>query len=373
MRTYLDWNASAPLRTQAREALFSALERFGNPSSIHREGREAKELLENSREEVAAFMGCAPKEVVFTSGGAEGNNLAIASFALAAKKRAFAVSKLEHPSVLCRLEKLEASGWKGNWLPVSQDGVIDIDRLTGEEGLVCLQAANQETGAHQKIGELGEKCAALSIPFHCDGVQRWGKSPLGVREAGCSTASLSGHKIGAPKGTGALYVKSGVEIEPLIMGGSQERSRRGGTENVPGIAALAAACRAAKSDLQGFSERCRVFYDLMAGEVLRLYPKAAVNGPSSPEKRLPNTLNLSFPGLTGATLVPALDLEGVAVSAGSACSSGAVKPSPVLLAMGLGEANALGSLRVSMGWTTTKEDIERFLKALELVLSRMVF
>jgi cysteine desulfurase len=202
-------------------------------------------------------------------------------------------------------------------------------------------------------------------------VQRWGKSPLNVVEAGCSTASLSGHKIGAPKGTGALYVRSGVEIEPIIAGGSQERTRRGGTQNVAGIAALAAACRAARSDLAGFSLRCKEFYELMAREVLRLYPKAVVNGPASSGERLPNTLSLSFPGLGGASLVAALDLEGVAVSAGSACSSGAVKPSPVLLAMGLGEANALGSLRVSMGWTTTREDVDRFIKALEVVLTRM--
>jgi cysteine desulfurase len=371
MRTYLDWNATAPVRPEARDALLAALDRFGNPSSIHAEGRAARDLLEASREEVAAFLGCAPAEVVFTSGGCEANNLALNSLASSSVSHSFAAIRTEHGSVLARLEALEQDGWQTAWLPISEEGIADLSNLTGPTGFAALQAANQETGALQPLAAMNERCVRLNIPWHCDAVQAWGKAPLTAGELGCATASLSGHKLGAPKGTGALFVRRGTAVAPLLLGGPQERGRRAGTENVPGIAALAAACRASSQDFYHFTARARVLREELVGEVLRVFPRATVNGPRDEAQRVPNTASFCFPGLEGSLLVQALDLEGVAVSAGSACASGAVKPSPVLLAMGLPESHARGALRVSLGWQTTREDVLTFSEALSRVLSRM--
>ncbi|MEW6486405.1 MAG: cysteine desulfurase family protein [Thermodesulfobacteriota bacterium] len=369
-RAYLDWNASAPLRPEARGALLAALDRFGNPSSPHREGREARDLLEAAREEVAAFLGCEAGEVVFTSGGTEANNLALASLAGGAGRRSFAAARLEHPSVLRPLEVLERGGWEARWLPVGEDGRVGVASLGGA-GFGVLQAANQETGALQPLGAFAEEALAAGVPWHCDGVQAWGRVPLRAADLGCATASLSGHKLGAPKGVGALYARRGTAVEPLLRGGPQERERRAGTENLPGIAALAAACAAAARDREADAAWTAGLRDRVVLGVRALAPLAWWNGPEDGALLLPNTASLSLPGPEGEALVQALDLEGVAISAGPACASGAAEPSPVLRAMGVPQWRVRGAIRVSLGPTTRAEEVDRFLAVLAKVLGRM--
>ena len=248
-RTYLDWNASAPLHPAARDALLAALEEFGNPSSPHREGQRARALLESSRDQVAAFLGCAPAEVVFTSGGTEANDLALHLLSVGSTMRVFAVGRIEHPSVLRPLEVLVTRGWEVTWLPVGADGRVSGAELpTAGVGFGVLQAANHETGALQPLESAADRWSAAGLPWHCDAAQAWGRVPLSVAELGCSTASLSGHKLGAPKGVGALFVRRGTAGPGRPLGGMQERGLRAGTENLPGIAALAAVCSAVATD-----------------------------------------------------------------------------------------------------------------------------
>jgi len=369
-RAYLDWNASAPLRPEARDALLEALDRFGNPSSPHAEGREARNLLEAAREEVAGFLGCEPGEVVFTSGGTEANNLAVASLATGAPRRTFVAGRLEHASVLEPLAALEAQGWSGTWLPVGQEGRVAVRGCAGA-GFGVLQAANHETGALQPLGAFGEAAAAAGVPWHCDAVQAWGRVPLSVGDLGCATAALSGHKLGAPKGIGVLYVRRGTAVEPRLRGGPQERQRRAGTENVPGAAALAAACAAAARDWESDAVWTGGLRDRIVNGARDILPLVGLNGPDDPALRLPNTVNFSFPGVGGEILVQALDLEGIAVSTGAACTSGAAEPSPILTAMGLSEWRVRGAIRVSLGPTTRAEEVDRFLEALGRVVERV--
>ncbi|MDW7711381.1 MAG: cysteine desulfurase family protein [Deferrisomatales bacterium] len=369
-RAYLDWNASAPLRAEARDALLAALDRFGNPSSPHREGREARALLESSREDVAALMGCEPGEVVFTSGGTEANNLALASLAAGARLRCFAAARLEHPSVLRPLEALVDSGWEARWMPLGEDGCAE-PFVSAEVGFGVLQAANHETGALQPVGQFRGEAEEAGLPWHCDATQAWGRVPLRAGDLGCATASLSGHKLGAAKGVGALFMRRGGRVEPLLLGGVQERGRRAGTENLPGIASLAAACACAARDRAADAAWTQGLRDRVVSAVQGLVPLAWWNGPEDPARRLPNTASLSFPGIDGETLVQALDLEGVAVSAGTACASGAGEPSPVLAALGISEWRVRGAIRVSLGPTSRPEDVDRFLNALARVLPRL--
>ncbi len=370
-RAYLDWNASAPLRPEAREALLHAVERVGNPSSAHAEGREARNLVEAAREGVAAFLGCRPSEVVFTSGGTEANNLAVRSLASAARSRRFAVARIEHPSVLSPLEGLVPRGWEPVWLPVGEDGLADPGAVAGDAGFAVLQAANHETGALQPLEEMADRCRAAGIPWHCDAVQAWGRCRLRVGELGCAFASLSGHKLGAPRGVGALYVRSGFPVDPLIRGGPQERGRRAGTENVGAIAALAAACEAAMEDLDADIRWMAGLRERIVAGAKEADPLALVNGPRDAARVLPNTVNVSFPGVEAELLVQALDLEGVAVSAGSACTSGAREPSKVLEAMGLPGWRVKSAVRVSVGPASRAEDVDRLLEALPRVLERL--
>jgi cysteine desulfurase len=364
-RTYLDWNASAPLRPEAKAALLEALDRFGNPSSPHAEGRAARDLLEAAREEVASFIGCQPGEVVFTSGGTEANALALSALSALASSRTFAAARLEHPSVLRPLDALASRGWEATWLPVSEDGRIRPEPAGASRGgFACLQAANHETGALQPLTECGDAWRASGVPWHCDAVQAWGRGLLPPGLAGATTASLSGHKLGAPKGVGALYVRAGTEVEPLFRGGPQERGRRAGTENLPGVAGLAAACRAAAADLRTDRGWMSALRDRLVAGVKERVPRAWLNGPEDERARLPHCANLSLPGFEADFLVQALDLAGVAISAGSACTSGALEPSAVLTSMGVPEWRARSALRVSLGPSTRPEDVDRFLAAL---------
>jgi len=371
-RAYLDWNASAPLRPAARDAMLAALEEFGNPSSVHREGQRARALVESSRDQVAAFLGCDPADVVFTSGGTEANDLALHLLAAAAPQRAFAASRIEHASVLRPLEARETAAWRAVWLPAGADGRVLGGSLPTEGlGFGVLQAANHETGAAQPLEAAVERWSAAGLAWHCDAAQAWGRVPLSMAELGCTTASLSGHKLGAPKGVGALFVRRGTAGPGRLLGGPQERGLRAGTENLPGIAALAAACAVAATDRESDAAWCAGLRDRLRAGALAAHELARVNGPGPGQACLPNTVNLSFPGIPGERLVQALDLEGVAVSAGAACASGASEPSPVLRAMGLPEWQVASAVRVSLGPTTRAEEVERFLTALVRVLPRL--
>lgn len=370
-RIYLDWNASAPLADEAKAAFISALDRFGNPSSQHAEGRDAKNLLEQSREEVAAFMGCKPSEVIFTSGGTEANNLALACLAENAKNKTFFAAKIEHPSVLRPLEALEADGWKDCWAKVDPEGFALPSSPLARIGFGTIQAANHETGAVQRLDEFSDMFDSLNVPWHCDASQAWSRISLSAEKTCFSTATLSSHKLGAPKGVGALFVRKQIAAKPLFRGGPQERKFRAGTENLPGIAALAAACRVAALNMKERSAAMSALRRKIVDDLVETFPGLRINGPADSAQALPNTVNISLPGIDGRILVHALDLDGVAASSGSACSSGALGPSAVLLAMGASDESAKEGVRISFGHSTTEADLQNFTIALKRIVGRI--
>lgn len=353
MPAYLDHNATTPVRPEAARAVAEALALSGNPSSVHGAGRAARRLLEESRETVAGFVGAVPAGVIFTSGGSEANALALTGLG----RRLTVVSAVEHPSVL------EAA--ESRLLPVSADGLVDpetldrrLERLDGGEVLVSVMLANNETGVIQPVADLARVAHAHGALIHCDAVQAPGKLALDMAELGVDALSLSGHKLGGPQGVGALVLADpDFEVTPLVRGGGQERRRRAGTENLPGIAGFAVALRGLDPSEFG---RLAGLRDVLESEVLNALPNVAVFGRKAP--RLPNTICVAVPGLPAQTAVMALDLDGVMISAGSACSSGKVAPSHVLSAMGAGDL-AGSAIRVSLGWTSTAGDIEAFLSA----------
>ncbi len=364
-RVYLDWNATTPLRPEARQAMAAAWEIAGNPSSVHAEGRRARGLVEDARAVVAAAVGVRAGDVVFTSGGTEANALALAPGLRrgAGPVRRLLVSAIEHPSVL--------SG--GRFLPeaigsirVTGSGVIDLDDVRrlladGPPALVSVMLANNETGAVQPVGEVADIVHQAGGLLHVDAIQALGKIPLDISTLKADLVTLSAHKIGGPKGVGALVLTEAVQgLEPLLRGGGQELGRRAGTENVAGISAFGAAVRAAMADLEGDAARQRGLRDrLEAG--LKATPGMIVFSDGVP--RLPNTTLFTVPGLKAETAVIGFDLAGISVSSGSACSSGKVQPSHVLEAMGFDKELAQGAVRLSLGWSTSTEDIELALKA----------
>ncbi len=348
--TYLDWNATAPLRPEAASAMADALALGGNPSSVHRAGRAARRLVEESRAAVAALVSAPADAVVFTSGGTEANHLAL----LGSGRARVLVSAVEHSSVL------QAVPDAGR-IPVDRDGLVDTKVLAAlladhdRPALVSVMLANNETGAIQPVGELAAIARAAGALFHCDAVQAAGKMRLSLAELGADFLTLSGHKIGGPAGIGALVMAPDAEVTPLLRGGGQERNRRAGTENLAGIAgfaAAAAACDPAEYD------RVRALRDQLEAA---LPSDAVVIAADVP--RLANTSAIAMPGVSAETQVIALDLEGVMVSAGAACSSGKVGPSHVLTAMGVAPNIAHTTIRVSLGWSTTEADIAHFLDA----------
>lgn len=348
--TYLDWNATAKLRPEAAAAINAALALGGNPSSVHRGGRAARQLVEQSRATVAALVGASPDDVVFTSGGTEASHLAL----LGAGRERVLVSAVEHSSVLSAVPKAER-------IPVDGDGLVDpaaLDALLNTDSrpaLVSVMLANNETGAIQPARALAEIAHAKGALFHCDAVQAVGKILLSLDAIGADFLTLSGHKIGGPAGIGALIVAPSIEVAPLLRGGGQERNRRAGTENLAGIAGFAAA--AAVCDPTEY-DRVRSLRDRIEAA---LPPEAVVMAAAVP--RLPNTSSIAMPGVPAETQVIALDLDGVMVSAGAACSSGKVGPSHVLAAMGIASEIADATIRVSLGWSTTDDDIAHFLDA----------
>jgi cysteine desulfurase len=371
-RSYLDYNATAPLRPEVREAMLAALDTHGNPSSVHAEGREARALVESARAKVARLAGAKPENVIFTSGGSEANTLALA--AQTGEAWHCYISAVEHPSVLAGGRFYRESTSR---IPVSGDGVIDLEELENElakhhlggwRPFVSLMAANNETGAIQPVAEAAEIVHQAGGVLHTDAVQVAGRLPLDFAALGADMMTLSAHKIGGPKGVGALVLREGVPVEPLIKGGGQERRRRAGTENVAGIAGFGVAAELAAAEVERASELAAL-RDELEERALAVEPDTVVV--SGRVARLPNTSCLAVPGTKAETLVIGLDLAGVAVSAGSACSSGKVEASHVLSAMGLSEELSQGAIRVSLGFGTVSADIERFIGAWSELIKRM--
>ena len=351
---YMDCNATVPVRPAAARAVTAALTLAGNASSVHGFGRAARRAIEDAREQVAALVATAPETVVFTSGGTEANNLALAGTG----RRRILVSAVEHDSVLAAVPAAEI-------LPVDESGLVRLDALAdalavdGAPALVSIMLANNETGVIQPVAEAAEVARRAGALIHCDAVQAAGKIDLDFDALGIDLLSLSAHKIGGPQGVGALVVGAGLDLAPSLRGGGQERRRRAGTENLPGIAGFGAAAEAAQEELAAAAGLADLRNDLER-RVRSILP--AVEAVASAVPRLPNTSCLLTPGLAAETQVMALDLAGIAVSAGSACSSGKVTPSHVLRAMGRGAA-AADAIRVSLGWCSSRSDIDRFVAA----------
>ena len=361
-RIYLDWNATAPLRNEARAAALAAFDVNGNPSSVHGEGRAARRLSELAREQVAALVGAQPRNVLFTSGGAEANMLALAP--TAARDRLL-VSAIEHPSVLAG-GRFPTGGVER--LPVTGDGALDIAALErrlaalGSRALVSLMLANNETGVVQPVAQAAHLVHAAGGVLHVDAVQAVGRIPCDINALGADFLTLSGHKIGAPKGIGALIGRTELPlVDALIKGGGQERGLRAGTENVAGIAGFGAAAAAAREGFTAEAARMAALRDRLEAGLKAASPSLVIFGTEC--ERLPNTTLFAVPGTKAETAVIALDLEGVAVSAGAACSSGKVQPSHVLSAMGVPPHLAGAGVRVSLGPSTTESEIDRFIEA----------
>ncbi|HKF20914.1 MAG TPA: cysteine desulfurase family protein [Candidatus Angelobacter sp.] len=359
-RVYLDNNATTPVLPEVFEAMRPFYqEEFGNASSIHHYGQHARAAVEKARASVAALLKARPAEIVFVSGGTEADNLAL--FGLARKGDHVIASAIEHHAVLNTVKRLEQMGCDLTLVPVNGRGEIDPDAvrkaLRSNTRLVSIMMANNETGVVQPVEEVGRIAREADIFFHTDAVQAAGKIPIDVEKIGCDVLSISGHKIHAPQGTGALYIRKGTLLQPLIYGGSHERQRRAGTENLPGIVGLGKAAEIARLWLEGNGPaEMSATRDGLQRAVLNALDSAGVNGLGA--ARVPNTTNFWFDCIEGEALVIALDLKGLAVSSGAACSSGAIEPSHVLLAMGLSQQQARSSVRISLGKQTTREDID---------------
>ena len=375
-RIYLDHNATTPVRSEAVAAMLRALqEDWGNPSSVHWAGSVARDALVRAREQVAALLGSSPDTVVFTSGATEASNTVIRHAARRAPGQGDHVvtCSTEHPAVLEVCEELREEGLRVTVLPVERDGRLDPERFAAALGESTLLASvmwvNNETGVIQPIPELAERARARGVPFHTDAVQALGKLPLELGRLPVDYASFSAHKLGGPKGIGALYVREGLRIGSLLRGGPQERRRRAGTENVPGAVGFGAACEAAGRDMVERGRKLGALRDRLWEGISAKIPDAQQNG--SLEHRVPHTLSVSFVGADGEALVAALDLEGIAVASGAACASGSTEPSHVLVAMGIPQRIGAGSIRVSLGVGTDEAEIEALLAVLPDIVARV--
>ena len=372
-RIYLDNNATTPVLPEVFEAMRPYFgDQFGNASSIHHHGQQTRAAVEDARESVAALLGCRASEIVFTSGGTEADNLAIAGLVGAGDH--VITSSIEHHAVLLACKHLEEMGAEVTVLPVDGRSLVDpadVRRaLRPNTKLISIMMANNETGVLQPVEEIGRIAAEAGITFHTDAVQAAAKVAIDVNRIGCHLLSLSGHKIHAPQGVGALYVRKGTRLQPLFYGGRHERSRRAGTENVPGIVGLGKAAQFAKAALdRGDDEKMAAMRDRLQQGILAQVDEAGVNGDGA--ARVPNTANIHFDHIDGEALVIALDLKGVAVSTGAACSSGAIEPSHVLIAMGLRTDQARASIRFSLGKQTVAEDIDFALALVPETVARL--
>jgi cysteine desulfurase len=362
MPIYLDYNAGAPLRSEAVAAISRLLkDAGGNPSSVHRAGQRSRRMLEAARAQVAAIVGAPARQLVFTSGGTESNNLAIfGALTAASRRRKIISSEIEHSSILAPLAELERRGFEVVRVAPDSDGRIDFARvlsaLDREAALVTLGLANSEVGTLQDLAPLASACGNVGALLHIDAAQAVGRILVDVAALGCDLMTLSGHKLGAPAGIGALYVRDPARIAPVVLGGPHESGMRAGTPNLLGAIAFGAASEAAMSAMEAESERIGSLATSLLNRLRETIPGLRLNGPLT--GRLPNTLNLTFPGVLGESMLIALDLEGIEVSMGSACAAGAVEPSHVLRAMGRSVADARSSLRITLGWNNTAEEID---------------
>ena len=372
-RVYLDNNATTPVLPEVLEAMQPYFgEHFGNASSIHHHGQETRAAVERARESVAGLLGCRPAEVVFTSGGTEGDNLAI--FGLVRDGDHVISSTIEHHAVLNSCKRLQEQGIEVTYVPVDGRGLVDPDdvrqALRPNTTLVTIMMANNETGVLQPVEEIGKVCADADVYFHTDAVQAASKVPIRVKQIGCDLLSISGHKFHAPQGVGALFVRKGTTLEPLFHGGSHERSRRAGTENVPGIVGLGKAAELAMHGFEtGGDREMAALRDQLELAILEKIEAADVNGKGA--SRVPNTSNIYFDYIEGEALIISLDLKGLAVSTGAACSSGAIEPSHVLTAMGLRPDRARASIRFSLGKQNSAEDVDFAIQLVPASVARL--
>jgi cysteine desulfurase len=372
-RVYLDANATTPLLPEVLEAMRPYwMEHFGNASSIHQQGQRARTAVDRAREMLAEFFNCHAAEVVFTSGGTEGDNTAL--FGLLRPGDHLITTAIEHSAVLAAADRLATEGVTVTKVGPRADGLIDPAEILGalrpETRLISVMLANNETGVIQPVEEIGRIAAQAGVYFHVDAVQAAGKIVIDVARIGCHVLSISGHKMYAPKGIGAMFVRRGTPLEPVIVGGSHERRRRAGTENVPSIVGLGKAAELAMASLKsGAMDRIAALRDRLEGEILAGIPGTGVNGGGVP--RAANTSNIWFDQVEGEALVIALDLKGIAVSGGSACHSGATEPSHVLMAMGLDKTRARASLRFSLLKTATEDDIDTVLAVVPEAVERL--
>ena len=372
-RIYLDNNATTPVLPEVLEAMRPYFgEHFGNASSIHHHGQETRAAVERARDSVASLLGCRAAEVVFTSGGTEGDNLAIAGLTGAGDH--VITSSVEHHAVLHACKHIEETGCDVTYVPVDGRGLVDPEdvrrALRSNTKLISIIMANNETGVLQPVEDIGKIAAEADVNFHTDAVQAAGKVPIDVKQIGCDVLSISGHKMHAPQGVGALFVRRGTRLQPMFYGGRHERSRRAGTENVPGIVALGKAAELAMRGFEnGDDRKMSTLRDRLQQGILAQVEEAAVNGDGV--ARVPNTVNIYFDHIEGEAMVISLDLKGLAVSTGAACSSGAIEPSHVLLAMGLRADRARASVRFSLGKQNTAEDIDLALALVPETVARL--
>ena len=365
-RVYLDHNASTPVHPEVVEAMLPYFgERFGNPSSVHAFGREAREGLDTAREQIGRFLGVGPDEIVFTSGGTESDNLAIKGVAMARRQGHIITSQIEHHAVLRTCQNLETLGFAVTYLPVDGHGMVDPDEvrrnLRSDTFLVSVMHANSEIGTVQPVREIGRIARERGITFHVDAVQTFGKLPIDVDGSGIDLLSFSGHKIYGPKGVAGLFIRKGTRMVSIQHGGEHERRRRAGTENVPGIVGFGKAVEVRGREMAGEAMRVTALRNRLWEGISARVPEVRLNG--HPTERLPGTCNMCFKHVESESIVLGLDLKGIAVSAGSACTSGNVEPSYVLVAMGVPVDWAMGSVRCSLGRGTTAEDIDYVVEA----------
>jgi len=376
-RIYLDHAATTPTHPEVARAMLPYLnpEAFGNPSSAYTFGQEAKRALDEARDKVAALIGAAPEEIFFTSGGTESDNWALrgAAYARADKGRHIITSSIEHHAILDVCKLLEQDGFRITCLTVDRYGFVDPDdvrrALTPGTVLISVMHANNEVGTIEPIVEIARVAREAGICFHTDAVQTVGHIPVNVNELGVDLLSIAGHKLYGPKGIGALYIREGTKMAPLIVGGAQERGMRAGTENVPGIVGFGKAAEIARKEMPEVLPRIRHLRDTLIEGLTQNIPGVRLNG--HPEQRLPQNVNVTVEGVEGEALVMALDQEGIAVSTGSACSTGATEPSHVILALGVPPGEARGTIRMTLGRDTTAEDVERVLEVLPRVIGRL--
>ena len=377
MRVYFDYNATTPIAPEVLDAVIDATrDQFGNASSVHHFGQRAKALLDDARSAVAALIRADPSEIVYTSGGTESDNFAIRGAAEALEpggRRHLVASAIEHEAVLNTLKALARHGWRITLISVDPSGIVNPDRLreamTNDTALVSVMQANNEIGTIQPIAELAAIAHQHGALMHTDAVQAVGKIPVDVKALGVDLLSLSAHKFNGPKGAGALWIKRGTRMRPILTGGKHERSRRAGTENVPALAGMGVAARLAVGKLADEAARVGALRDRLEEGILRGVSGTVVNG--TPSTRVPNTTNIGFDRVEAESLLIALDLEGIAVSTGSACSSGTLEPSHVLRAMGLPAHRTQNSLRFSLGLFSTEEEVDRVVAVLPGLVEKL--